>query len=217
MSEFPPSPLPPAEFLESYLPRAFAAISLPEGAQDLDVELGVKLEGEGGGEWVVRLADGALRVRSGARDQTVFTYVQSVDDWRGALWEGRGGAAGRQATVLFRPGASTYAASGRMGAPPMLSAIDQLRELDGVIRVEVTQAEGGSWRVDFKLGPGAIPEEPSATLRLSATDADAMARGELNPMEAFMAGRIQVSGDISLVMQMQAIQMQVASEALGRR
>jgi putative sterol carrier protein len=40
-----------------------------------------------------------------------------------------------------------------------------------------------------------------------------MERGELNPMEAFMAGRIKVAGDMTLMMQMQAIQMQAAQAA----
>jgi putative sterol carrier protein len=38
-----------------------------------------------------------------------------------------------------------------------------------------------------------------------------MDRGELNPVEAFMAGRIQIAGDLTLVMQVQAIQMQATS------
>ena len=40
-----------------------------------------------------------------------------------------------------------------------------------------------------------------------------MERGELDPMQAFMSGRLQVSGDMTLMMQMQAIQMQAAAQA----
>ena len=35
-----------------------------------------------------------------------------------------------------------------------------------------------------------------------------MERGELDPLQAFMAGRIEVSGDMTLVLQMQAVLMQ---------
>ena len=73
--------------------------------------------------------------------------------------------------------------------------------------------EGGDFAVGFKLGPGAIPAQPTATLSLSEADAAAMERGELDPLEAFMAGRIRVDGDMTLVMQMQAIQMQAAQAA----
>jgi len=40
-----------------------------------------------------------------------------------------------------------------------------------------------------------------------------MERGELDPLAAFMVGRIRVEGDMTLVMPMQAIQMQAAMQA----
>ena len=43
-----------------------------------------------------------------------------------------------------------------------------------------------------------------------------MAAGTLDPMQAFMAGRIQVAGDMALMMQMQAIQMQAAAAAASQ-
>ena len=42
-----------------------------------------------------------------------------------------------------------------------------------------------------------------------------MINGTLNPMQAFMSGRITVDGDMTIVMQMQAIQMQAAMAAGG--
>ena len=75
----------------------------------------------------------------------------------------------------------------------------------------VSGGEGGDWAVGAKLGPGAIPEEPTSTISVSADDLAAMASGELNPLEAFMAGRIQLAGDVALVMQIQATLMQVAT------
>ena len=44
-------------------------------------------------------------------------------------------------------------------------------------------------------------------------DAQAMAEGTLDPMAAFMQGKIMVAGDMALMMQMQAIQMQAAAQA----
>jgi putative sterol carrier protein len=77
----------------------------------------------------------------------------------------------------------------------------------------VTGGEGGDWQVGLKLGPGAIPEQPAATVTLAAEDAAAMERGELDPVQAFMAGRLQVEGDVSLLMQVQAVRMQGAAAA----
>ncbi len=102
MAEFPPAPIPASEFFEHFLPEAFA--DLPELLKSVDVELGVCLEGQGGGEWLFRLGKAGLAVEPGSRERAAFSVVQSVEDWRGALWEDRGGLIGRQALALFRPG-----------------------------------------------------------------------------------------------------------------
>jgi hypothetical protein len=216
VADFPTSPVPPKEFLEKWFPQAFAEAELPPGSDQVDVQLGVKLEGEGGGEWVFHIAAGKLIVSESSRTDTAFTYVQSVDDWRGSLWEGRGGAIGKQASAMFRPGEqAAQAQPGQLGAggAPSPAALEQMRQLDGVIRMVVAGGEGGDWKVDFKLGPGEIPAEPTTTITMTADDAAAMERGELDPMQAFMSGRMQVLGDMALMMQMQAIQMQAAAQA----
>lgn len=216
MAEFPASPIPPKEFMESWLPEAFADTELPPGSEGVDVKLGVRLDGSDGGEWVVHLRQGSMAVAATARDEAAFTVVQSVEDWRGALWEGRGGAFGQGAVAMFKPGA-TASGGGPMGAAaPSPAALQQMQSLDGVIRMVVAGGDAGDWSVAFKLGPGAIPEEATTTVTVTAEDADAMARGELDPMQAFMAGRIQVAGDMALMMQMQAIQMQAAAAAAAQ-
>jgi hypothetical protein len=212
MADFPASPLPAAEFFESWLPKAFAEADLPEEQRNVEARIGVLLQGEGGGEWVMHVNDGALAVSAEPRSDCAFTYVQSVDNWRGALWEGKGGAIGAQSAQLFKPGAQQAQSRPGQGAPSP-QALEQMRALDGVIRMAVSGAEGGDWHVDFKLGPGAIPEEPTTTLTISAEDAEAMAAGTLDPMAAFMQGKILVAGDMALMMQMQAIQMQAAAQA----
>ena len=212
MSQLPPPGTPAKEFFERFVPKAFADNPLPEDAKQVDVTLGVRLEGEGGGEWRFHLKQGELRVAPGATEDAAFTVIQSVADWRGALWEGRGGAFGRQSQALFQPGAG--AGGGGAIAP---SALAQLQALRGVIKMVVTGDKGGDWSVAFKLGPGPVPEQPTTTVSVSADDAAALERGELDPMQAFMAGRIQVAGDMTLLMQMQAIQMQAAAAAQPRK
>jgi len=221
MADFPEAPIPPDDFMQRWLPEAFEDAELPPGSEHVDVKLGVKLEGSEGGEWLFHMNGGRLTVTAEPRDDAAFTVVQSVDDWRGALWEGRGGAFGQGAVALFKPGAAQAPAGGGMGgamgaAAPSPAALEQMRALDGVIKMVVAGGEGGDWIVAFKLGPGAIPEEPTTTVTVTAEDADAMASGQLDPMQAFMAGRIQVAGDMALMMQMQAIQMQAAAQATAQ-
>jgi hypothetical protein len=203
--------------MEEFLPKAIVEGLFAEVPEDADVRLGVRLEGEGGGEWVIRLAGGELTVTEGSREEAALTVVQTVEDWRGALWEGRGGVFGAQATALFR-GAAPAGEGGGVAAPgaafPSATAIQQMAALDGLIRIVVKGEGAGDWATGFKLGPGAIPEEPRTQIHVSAEDAEAMQAGSLDPMSAFMSGRIQVMGDMTLMMQMQAISMAAAAGTL---
>jgi hypothetical protein len=214
-----PSPsTSPSEYLEQWLPRAFAEAGLPPGSEGLDVSLGLVLEGEGGGEWVVRIASGGVQVTRGSRAATPVSYVQRVADWRASLYEGAGGAIGEGASRFFRPHAlraTPATATQQLAAAPTPAALAELAKLEGVVRMEVTGGAGGDWAVAFKLGPGPIPSEATATLRMSAADADALSRGELDPMQAFLGGKVEVLGDMTIVLQMQAAQM-IAAEAAAR-
>jgi hypothetical protein len=210
MAELPASPIPAAEFFERFLPRAFAEAGLPDDLRAVEVSFGVCLEGPEGGEWLVHLRGGALQVERGSRTGAAVTVVQSVDDWRGALWEGRGGEIGRQAAAVFQPGARVASRVGELVAPSA-AVLQQMQGLSGLVRVCVQDGAAGDWSLGVMLGPGAIPREATTTVSLRAEDAEAMARGDLSPLEAFMGGRIQVQGDLTLLMQIQAIQMQAAA------
>lgn len=205
MFEFPKDPVSAQEFFEKVVPEAFAQVPLPEGAEEHAVKLGIRLEGEGGGEWLFALVGQQLRVTSGSRAEAAFSLVQSVADWRGALWEGRGGAIGKQAGNLFRPGAIP---ADRAPKPELLKPLEAF---DGLVHLLVTGGSGGDWCLGLKLGPGEIPAEPSTTVSITSADAEAMEKGELDPIQAFMSGQIRVSGDIALVMQFQLILMQAAA------
>ena len=204
MAELPSAPISPKEFMEDFMPAALGEASLDAATE---VKLGLQLEGDGGGEWVVDISSGSFQIDQTSREDASFTLVQSVDDWRGALWEGRGGVFGEQASALL-----TQGAAGEEGAPPPNpEALEQLAALGGLIQVTVTGGEGGDWTTGFKLGPGALPDEPTTHIKIDAADAAAMQSGALDPMQAFMSGKIQVIGDMALMMQMQAIAMSAGS------
>jgi len=210
--------------MQDFLPAAMADGVFAHASEGIEVRLGLKLEGPDGGEWVVELAGGEISVTEAARDETSLTIIQSVDDWRGALWEGRGGVFGTQAGAIFRGGA-IVGRGGRVDADrdgrsslPMPGAsllnaavIRQLAALDGLIEIVVTDGPGGDWSTGFKLGPGAIPDEPRTKISISEEDAAAIRSGSLEPMAAFMGGRIHVMGDMTLMLQMQAISMAAAA------
>lgn len=48
-------------------------------------------------------------------------------------------------------------------------------------------------------------EKPSITISMNSADYLAMANGTLNPMQAFMGGKLKVAGDMMLAMKMQSL------------
>jgi putative sterol carrier protein len=63
----------------------------------------------------------------------------------------------------------------------------------------VKMADGGA-----ESGEGAI-DTPSMTLKAAADDWANMVNGDLNPMQAFMTGKIKIQGDMALAMKLQAL------------
>jgi len=213
MAEFPSSPIDPSEFFESFVPARFAKLVLPDPLARVALRIGVHLHGDGGGEWLYHLRDGNLEVVAGGCDDAAFTLIQSVDDWRGAIWEGRGGVVVERGLRLLRSGRLAALASGASHATGG-SLIERLVDLDGVLCAVVTDAPARDWTIALQFGPGAVPPEPTTTVRIANDDVHAMANGKLDPLQAFLAGRVSIAGDMLLAMQLQSL----ISELLdGRR
>lgn len=80
------------------------------------------------------------------------------------------------------------------------------KEIDGVFKFDVTGAQGGAWIVDCKNvvvseGDG----EADVTITVGDSDLVAIDAGELDAMQAFMLGKVQVDGDMGLAMKLQQI------------
>jgi len=68
---------------------------------------------------------------------------------------------------------------------------------------------GGQWTATIKNGQfsyatGAVTPA-SVTFKMQAADLTAITNGTLNPVAAFMQGRIKVEGDMAVAMQLQAL------------
>lgn len=63
---------------------------------------------------------------------------------------------------------------------------------------------GGTWTVTVADGKCTASEGPSespqVTLEAAAADYLAISRGELDPMKAFMGGKLKIKGDMNLIM-----------------
>ena len=81
---------------------------------------------------------------------------------------------------------------------------EQAGDLSATIQINLSGEGGGQWMVKIAGGQIAIDEgladSPKLTLTMAASDYVALSRGEANAMNLFMAGKIQVEGDVTLAM-----------------
>jgi putative sterol carrier protein len=86
---------------------------------------------------------------------------------------------------------------------------DKAGDLDMTIQFELSGDGGGQWYASIKDGAmdviqGGV-DDPQATLKMDADDFAQMSSGDLNPMMAFMSGKIKVDGDLNSVMKFQSL------------
>jgi putative sterol carrier protein len=74
--------------------------------------------------------------------------------------------------------------------------------LDAVFQYDISGEDGGQWNAVVKDGTCQVQEgahaSPTVTLTMSDETWLAMVNKELNGMQAFMSGKLKVSGDIML-------------------
>ncbi len=75
---------------------------------------------------------------------------------------------------------------------------------NAVFRFELSGEDGGTWTLDLRKGTtsGFVTREhrpdPDATIHVASDDWVALTTGQMNPMRAFMGGKIRVLGDLKL-------------------
>lgn len=87
--------------------------------------------------------------------------------------------------------------------------IDQLANSHGIYQFNLT----GNDEAQFALTVGdagaqvteGTHENPGVTITMTADDFKALASGDLNPMTAFMGGKLSVAGDMSMALKLQTL------------
>jgi hypothetical protein len=189
----PPADITAARFFGDWLPKEFASEFGPGKRTAGDVTVAVKLEGEGGGHWVVDVKGGVLGVRppGAAGPEPVVTLRQTVQDWR--------------ALAVGEPGAIDL-------APPQASPLDVLfvdpqsraimEAVRGTVRFEVTGYNGRTFWMLVKFGPQPESDPPDATLIVDAETYGRVLARQIAPPEAYFSGKIQLRGNTALAMQL---------------
>lgn len=83
----------------------------------------------------------------------------------------------------------------------------KLQGYEGVYQFNITGEDSGTYQIIVDEHGGKAIEGTEAdaecTLGLNAEDYKDLVRGELNPTEAFMSGKLQLDGDIGLALKLQ--------------
>lgn len=82
-------------------------------------------------------------------------------------------------------------------------------QIGGVYQFDLAGDDGGSWIVDLKTPPGSVATGPGETADcVISVDADDFCRimdGELDPMMAFMMGKVRVAGNVGMATKLSAL------------
>ena len=82
---------------------------------------------------------------------------------------------------------------------------------NAVYQFNITGDGGGDWALDLTKGKSSdfvgqgTHDGPGATITVSDEDWLGMINGTLNPMQAFMSGKIKIDGDMTLAMSLQQV------------
>lgn len=194
---FPREPVRPALFFERYLAKWAARLRLPAAGAAIDFSLGYSIPGEQGGEWVLRLAGGALEVCSESRGRCGISLIQSAGDFEQALW-GEPAAPLRARIRSEWPETRVGPGDAVALASRAARVLAELSGLDALVRLRITGVADGVWTLDARLGSGAVPREPDATITLPIDVAEALLAGRVRPLDALL--RIQIDGDYGLLL-----------------
>ena len=93
-----------------------------------------------------------------------------------------------------------------MNSLPAMVNAEEMKDLNGRIQFNLTGQGGGEWGVVLGDGKVSVSQgvmaEPQLTVKTSTEVAEKLLRGSLNPVMAFMTGKIKVSGDMALGMKL---------------
>lgn len=89
--------------------------------------------------------------------------------------------------------------------PTMVDA-EEAKGLDGRVQISLSGEGGGDWGVVLDDGKISVSEgamaQPQLTIKTSTENADKLMSGSMNPMMAYMTGKVKITGDMALGMKL---------------
>jgi len=95
------------------------------------------------------------------------------------------------------------------GEMPNAFNAEKAGDMDATVQFDLSGEDGGQWNVTVAEGVCSVEEgtidEPTATIRMEASDYVDMIAGRLDPMTAFIQQKVKVEGDLNTVMKFQTL------------
>ena len=167
-----------------------AAQRLLDGMRAVDTTIVVEVSGEGGGRFVLNVDAGRLTPGDAPAHPVVMTLVQDRRDFERLIRDAGDSALG------FLGGLSGLAGEIKLTK----ERIDLLAGLRGTLRFRVRGDDG--FAVVTHFGPGAPKEPPDTEIRVDPEVYADLQAGRLDAQNAFMAGKLELEGDMQLAMQL---------------
>lgn len=184
------APRSPREFFEGYLPGWFAATGAAAVSSPGSLAFHVGSE-----SFALRLLGGLLQVSSEAATDAILQVSLSRVDFAALI---------EQAEPLLQSGAND-----RVLALRALSLDAEraklIREVDGSVAFEID--ESPELRT-LLLSPGtalAGATPPACTVRLASADFWGLSRGERNPLELLMDGKLRIQGRMEVALALSSV------------
>lgn len=84
--------------------------------------------------------------------------------------------------------------------------LDEAKGITALVQLSLSGEGGGNWIVKVDDGTVKIERgmalEPQLMIKLSTQNASKLMQGKLNPLSAFMTGKIKLTGDLALAMKL---------------
>jgi SCP-2 sterol transfer family protein len=180
MAENPTEVTTPSAFFEELLPQGFAAQGA-ENPNPEDVVLQYNVSGDGGGQWTVKIAGGKMTVERGAAAAALLTFSLASADLLDAINTRNGAAPGLVIPAPQRGGSS--------------GAVKALR---GTMALNLTRPTADPFKLEMMFNGAA---QPRTEMTIALSDHLLIQEGKMNGQEAFMTGKMRVTGDMGFLMQ----------------
>lgn len=186
----------PKDLIEVELPGHFNAVKshLSDDQKKVSMKFGADIEGSG--QWTLTFANGELDVKPGLAPDFDIAIATSTSSFDAALND-------NPDLANFDPAKIDFARLLKRLKPELA---DQVRQISGSLKMGLLDADEELMSATVKFG-AAAPVAPTCEIYVQESDARELAEGGMNPQQAFMAGKIQIKGDMTIAMQLATIMM----------